>query len=257
MAKQQFISKTAAELVGNKRAHNFRQWLHTALQPLIAYRLEQKTMTDYTRTPDDMKVKLEWVYGIRGHDTKRALQYTVGFQYAMSTGTRNKYEKKMQDHSEEIIYFVSSTVILLNVSLNRQRHYTQHKQEVISMAVSNLTGDYVATGEYSTLGPEVHVWNCRTLENLSVLKGVHTRGVHLLAFSNDDKHLITCGLNNPSAVIIYDWLVGTVIVSAGIPSPTQDIMVLTSQRPQQSDVRATLDLPSDEAAERDVARFTD
>lgn len=73
-----FISKSAAELVSNRRAQNFRQWLHTALQPLVAYRLDQVTMNDYLKVPDEMKARLEWVYGIRGHDTKRGLQYTVG-----------------------------------------------------------------------------------------------------------------------------------------------------------------------------------
>jgi hypothetical protein len=38
-----------------------------------------------------------------------------------------------------------------------------------------------------------------------VLKGIHSTGVHLLAFSNDDSMLISCGLNSPSSVIIYRW----------------------------------------------------
>ena len=79
MAKQMFISKSSAELVGNRRQQNFRQWLHTALQPIISYRLDQITMNDYLKVADELKVKMEWVYGIRGHDTKRALQYTAGF----------------------------------------------------------------------------------------------------------------------------------------------------------------------------------
>ena len=94
---------------------------------------------------------MEWVYGIRCQDTKRALQYTVGSLYAESSGTRNKYEAKMQEFNEEVIYFVSNTVILLNPHLNKQRFYTQHTQEVISMAISNMNGDIVATGELSGL----------------------------------------------------------------------------------------------------------
>lgn len=56
----------------------------------------------------------------------------------------------MQEYNEEIIYFVSSNVILLNVHLNRQRFYTEHTQEIISLAISNLNGDYIATGEFSS-----------------------------------------------------------------------------------------------------------
>jgi len=231
--KPSFLSRSAAELVHNKKSANFRAWLHTALQPLVAYRLDTMTTSNYGKVPDELKLKLEWVYGIRCQDTKRALQYTVGRQQAESVGTRNKYEKSMQEYGKEIIYYVSNTVILLNLQLSQQRFYTEHTQEIISMAVSNATGDYVATGEYSSIKPSVHIWNCRTLENINVLQGVHHRGVHLLAFSNDDRFLITCGLMNPSAILIFDWHAGTVIVSSSIAAPTQDIVVLQGRNSAQ------------------------
>lgn len=192
--KQTFIAKSAAQLVGNPRSANFRAWLHTALQPIIAFRLESVTMNNYLKTPDEIKIKLEWMYGIRCQDTKRCMQYAVGRQFADSIGTRNKYEKKLQDYNEEIIYFCSSTVILLNQQTSKQRFYTEHVQEIISLALSNLNGDIAATGELSMLKPAVHIWNTRTLENINVLQGIHHKGIHLLAFSNDDRFLITCGL---------------------------------------------------------------
>lgn len=84
------------------------------------------------------------------------------------------------------------------------------------MAVSNITGDIVATGELSSEKPAIHVWNSRSLENLNVLSGVHVTGIHLLAFSHDDRYLVSCGLNNPSAIVIYEWLSGVVIISTCI-----------------------------------------
>jgi hypothetical protein len=57
-----------------------------ALQPIIAYRLESKTLTNYLRVPDELKVKLEWVYGMRTLDCKRPMQYLVGRMQAQSTG---------------------------------------------------------------------------------------------------------------------------------------------------------------------------
>lgn len=93
--------------------------------------------------------------------------------------------------------------------------------------MSNTNGDFIATGEISqSVKPSIHIWNCRTLDNINVLTGVHQKGVHLLAFSSDDKFLVTCGLMNPSPVLIYDWVQGSVIVSTRIHSPTQDIVVL-------------------------------
>lgn len=107
------------------------------MQPLVAYRLGNINMSNFLKVPDEIKMNLEWVYGIRCQDTKRALQYTVGRMQAESLGTRSKYEKNMQEYNEEIIYFISNTVILLNVHVNKQRFYCQHTQEIISMAISN------------------------------------------------------------------------------------------------------------------------
>lgn len=47
-----------------------------------------------------------------------------------------------------------------------------------------------------------------------------------MQFTNDDKYLVTCGLNNPSACIIYDWQANEVVISTKVHSPTQEIFVL-------------------------------
>lgn len=62
-----------------------------------------------------------------------------------------------------------------------------------------------------------------------MLQGIHAKGVHLLAFSQDDKFLISCGLQAPSAVIIYDWVQGSIIISASISSPSIDLLVLRAE----------------------------
>lgn len=131
----------------------------------------------------------------------------------------------MMGNNEEIIYFTACIVILFNPKLNQQRFYNQHEQEVISLAVSNESGDFIASSEFGD-PPAIHIWNSRTLENLVILKGIHRKGVHLMSFSKTDKYLVTCGLNKPSAVIIYDWKKETVLVSTSIQSPTQDIFIL-------------------------------
>jgi microtubule-associated protein-like 5 len=91
----------------------------------------------------------------------------------------------------------------------------QHEAEILSLAVSNQAGDLIATGEIAE-SPKVHIWNSRTLDNYSILKGVHRRGIHLLAFTNNDEYLVTCGLTRPSAVIIYDWKNSLVLVSVSV-----------------------------------------
>lgn len=44
-----------------------------AIKPIMAYRMESKTVSNYSKQIDELKVKLEWVYGIRSGDTKKAL----------------------------------------------------------------------------------------------------------------------------------------------------------------------------------------
>jgi WD40 repeat protein len=101
----------------------------------------------------------------------------------------------------------------------------QHEAELLSLAVSNQSGDLIATGEMAD-HPCIHVWNSRTLDNYAILKGLHKRGVHMIAFSNNDEYLITCGMTRPSAVIIYDWKTQAVLVSTSIMNATQDLFML-------------------------------
>ena len=64
----QFEAVSAAKLIMNKRCINFRKWLHAAIKPLLSYRLESKTVSNYLQVADELRVKLEWVYGIRSND---------------------------------------------------------------------------------------------------------------------------------------------------------------------------------------------
>lgn len=133
------------------------------MQPIISYRLEQKTLNNFAKIPDELKVKLEWVYGIRASDTRKALQYTVGSIAADSVGARDNYEKQTQLNNEEIIYYVASVVVLLNINVNKQRFYLGHDQEVICVAVSSEDGSYIASAELAS-SPAIHVWSRKSLE---------------------------------------------------------------------------------------------
>lgn len=53
---KQFHAKTAADLIQNKRSLNYRLWMATALQPLMTYRHESKTVTNYMKVPNELKV---------------------------------------------------------------------------------------------------------------------------------------------------------------------------------------------------------
>ena len=57
----------------------------------------------------EQSLKLEWVYGYRGRDSRCNL-------YLLPTG--------------EIVYFIAAVVVLYNVEEQMQRHYTGHTDDV-------------------------------------------------------------------------------------------------------------------------------
>ena len=114
-------------MINNNRANLFRDWLQTSINPILSYRVENKTVINYLKQVDELKVSLEWVYGFRCSDVKRPLQYTVGRRTAVSTGKRNYFEKKMLENSEELVFFTACIVVLYSPKVNQQRFYLQHE----------------------------------------------------------------------------------------------------------------------------------
>lgn len=75
--------------------------------------------------PPVEKLKLEWVYGYRGRDSRNNL-------FILPTG--------------ELIYFIAAVVVLYNVDDQIQRHYTGHNDDIkcLSIHPDKIT---VATGQ--------------------------------------------------------------------------------------------------------------
>ena len=118
-----------------------------------------------------------------------------------------------------IVYTVGKLVIILNIELNHQQIYTNHqvyikliKNEVISFAVSSKKAKYIASSEIC-MKPAIHIWRSDNLETLTIIKGYHRRGVHLMSFSVDNKFLITCGMKEVSPILIFEWKTIKVIFS--------------------------------------------
>jgi len=91
-----------------------------------------------------------------------------------------------------IIYFPES---------NTQCHYLEHDKEVICLATSN--SELVASSEIGD-SPAIHIWDVNTFKNVSIIKGVHTKGVHLMSFMKNDEFIVTCGIRKESPIIIYN-----------------------------------------------------
>ncbi|XP_077998925.1 echinoderm microtubule-associated protein-like 2 isoform X1 [Glandiceps talaboti] len=96
-------------------------------------------------TRPDKKLKLEWVYGYRGYDTRCNL-------HAIPSG--------------ELVYFVGAVAVLYDIELDFQRHYTGHNEDIQCMAIHPVE-NYVATGQMAGQVPDstahIRIWETETL----------------------------------------------------------------------------------------------
>lgn len=207
-------------LINNQRFDKYRNILQNSTKRLIYHRTLEKPQI-YNNNTIDYNLQLKWVYGIRIHDIKKPCQYANSGDYSLSTGEMNAYEKTIAKHSI-LIYSIAKVVVLLYVSFNKQKFYTAHTNEVISIAVSKKNNNYIASGELAGR-PAIHIWNMNSRETIVVIKGQHVNGVHLLMFAYDDTYLISCGKKETSPVLVYNWKDKIVVYSFMMNYIVQDI----------------------------------
>ena len=90
----------------------------------------------------------------------------------------------------------------------------EHESEVISLTVAS-NQQLIASSEYAE-HPAIHIWDSHSLENLGVIKGIHTKGVHLLKFFNHDEFIASCGIRINTPILIYNIKTGLLVVSVSI-----------------------------------------
>lgn len=80
--------------------------------------------------------------------------------------------------NESIVYPAAAACIILHIRQGTQKFYTQHTDDIISLAVHNgeKYGNIVASGQIGE-NPTIHVWNAETRETRSILSGKHKRGM--------------------------------------------------------------------------------
>ncbi|KAH3859285.1 hypothetical protein DPMN_102003 [Dreissena polymorpha] len=138
--------------------------------------------------PPAQQLKLEWVYGYRGGDCMSNL-------YTIATG--------------EVIYFSAAVVVLHNFAEQTQRHYTEHNNDVKSLAihpdqVKVATGQ--VTGHEKKGKAHVRVWESINLTTLHVIgEGEFQRNVCCVSFSPvDGNNLLAVDESNEHILSVWD-----------------------------------------------------
>lgn len=145
-------------------------------------------MTD--RTAPTSSLKLEWVYGYRGHQCRNNLYYTS---------------------TKEIVYFVAGVGVVYSTRENSQRFFLGHNDDIISLAL-HPEKQLVATGQVGK-DPYICVWDSRTCQTVSIMKDTHQRGVTCLAFNSSGMLLVSVGLEDYHLIAVWDWKKGKVLAS--------------------------------------------
>uniref|UniRef100_A0A8C8VLX9 EMAP like 5 n=1 Tax=Pelusios castaneus TaxID=367368 RepID=A0A8C8VLX9_9SAUR len=136
-------------------------------------------------------LRLEWVYGYRGHQCRNNLYYTA---------------------AKEIVYFVAGVGVVYSPREHRQKFYLGHQDDIISLAL-HPERVLVATGQVGK-EPYICVWDSYTVQTISILKDVHTHGIACLAFDLDGQRLVSVGLDSKNTICVWDWRKGKMLSMA-------------------------------------------
>uniref|UniRef100_A0A8C9CAS3 EMAP like 6 n=1 Tax=Phocoena sinus TaxID=42100 RepID=A0A8C9CAS3_PHOSS len=143
------------------------------------------------RTAPSCQLRLEWVYGYRGHQCRNNLYYTAG---------------------KEVVYFVAGVGVVYSTREHSQKFFLGHNDDIISLAL-HPDKTLVATGQVGK-EPYICIWDSYNVQTVSILKDVHTHGVACLAFDSDGQRLASVGLDAKNTVCIWDWRKGKLLASA-------------------------------------------
>uniref|UniRef100_A0AAY4A246 Echinoderm microtubule-associated protein-like 5 n=1 Tax=Denticeps clupeoides TaxID=299321 RepID=A0AAY4A246_9TELE len=143
------------------------------------------------RTAPNCHLRLEWVYGYRGHQCRNNLYYTA---------------------AKEIVYFVAGVGVVYNAREHKQKFYLGHNDDIISLAL-HPERVLVATGQVGK-EPYICVWDSYTTQSVSILKDMHTHGIACLAFDLEGQCLVSVGLDAKNTICVWDWRKGKVLAAA-------------------------------------------
>ncbi|KAL3875087.1 hypothetical protein ACJMK2_038022 [Sinanodonta woodiana] len=142
------------------------------------------------RVAPQSQLRLEWVYGYRGHQCRNNLYYTA---------------------NKEIVYFVAGVGIVYNSKEQKQRFFLGHDDDILCLAL-HPERTLVATGQTGKM-PSICVWDSNTVQTISILKDGHENGVGAVGFDKDGNRLVSVGMDQYATIAVWDWRRGKVLAT--------------------------------------------
>ncbi|GFN97686.1 echinoderm microtubule-associated protein-like 6 [Plakobranchus ocellatus] len=143
------------------------------------------------KTAPDSRLRLEFVYGYRGHTCRNNVYYTA---------------------NKDVVYFVAGVGIVYSAREHKQRFFLGHNDDLISLAL-HPDRTTVATGQIGD-APYICVWDSATTDTISILKDGHKDGIAALGFDKEGNRLVSVGLDAAATINVWDWRKGKIISTA-------------------------------------------
>lgn len=127
------------------------------------------------------------------------LESVIGFNGAVPGGL------KVHPNRQNLIYPLGCTVVIEDITApHKQSFLWGHSNNVSCVAVSK-SGKYVASGQYTHMGfkADAIIWDFETRSLLQKLQ-LHMNKVEALAFSPNDKYLVTLGGQDDGCVVVWN-----------------------------------------------------
>ena len=157
-----------------------------AVKPWLGAIFEPSHAPVVNPTPPEDSLQLEWVYGYQAQESRNNLRYS-------STG--------------DIVYHSAAVGIAYDRKRKVQRFHLGHEDDIVSLAMDNL-GMVACT---ASLGkdPAIRIWDASTTQLAKEFKGIHKRGIPCLAFSPDNRSIVSIGGDDDHTVVILSTSDGT------------------------------------------------
>jgi hypothetical protein len=174
------LSVTENLLEELKSLVSVRPWIGSIVEPTNLH--EQLQKLEIVNSVNSVALSFYHIYGIQCQINRNSnIYYTA---------------------SHDLLYANSRYGVVYNKKMNNQMIYNGHEsEEICAITVSN-NGRYAASVGKSKR-PCIHIWDTNTAQVITILPFLHRKGVISLAFSSDQKMLISTGADDDHSIALW------------------------------------------------------
>ena len=156
-----------------------------ASKPWVASLVEPSEPPQIVDDSPYAQLKIDHIHGVQSELSRSSVQYNI---------------------YDEIVFPTSNKVVVFNRKANQQRYFSEHNEDVVSVAVSpNLR--MVASADRS-FAPIIRIWDAVTCLEIIAFKPFHRGGVVSLSFSEDGHYLVSVGYDSDHSIALWESLSG-------------------------------------------------